>query len=266
MAGHRDLLKVDLLFSGTTSTYFELDSEDEPVPRDKNGNVTRDAQKAAEDKPAPFRVVIGMAATRDGIPGPRLVLAGQDRRLSADPPGQNDLRDWTLSRIVWIANRGFTSADNRRYLRSGDQHYILGEKLRSGSAEAQAAWSRQDAAGNDEEDREQSPAACGCRHRPLQHLADAKRSSSGSGPGSAQNDESRAVSAVTQRLGQRADAPARPARDQPDRARPATPRQPAARPLLARARRAGFGQSFWVEILLATALCSAVISASIHVW
>jgi hypothetical protein len=72
------------------------------------------------------------------------VLAGQDRRLGADPPGQNDLRDWTLSRVVWVANRGFTSADNRRYLRSGDQHYILGEKLRSGSAEAQAALSRQD--------------------------------------------------------------------------------------------------------------------------
>ena len=25
-------LEVDLLFSGTTSTYFELDDEDEPVP------------------------------------------------------------------------------------------------------------------------------------------------------------------------------------------------------------------------------------------
>lgn len=81
MAGHRDLLNVDLLFSGT-STYFELDGEDEPVPRDKNGNVTHDAQKAAGDKPAPFRVVIGMAATRDGIPGPRLVLA------RAGPPTQ----------------------------------------------------------------------------------------------------------------------------------------------------------------------------------
>jgi hypothetical protein len=29
------------------------------VPRDKNGNVTDDAQKAAEGKPAPFRLVIG---------------------------------------------------------------------------------------------------------------------------------------------------------------------------------------------------------------
>jgi hypothetical protein len=48
-------LEVDLLFSGTTSTYFGLDGEDEPLSRDKNGNVTDDAQKAVEGKPAPFR-------------------------------------------------------------------------------------------------------------------------------------------------------------------------------------------------------------------
>jgi hypothetical protein len=53
------------------------------------------------------------------------------------------MRDWTLSRVVWVADRGFTSAENRRYLRKGDQQYIIGEKLRSGSAEAQAALSRQ---------------------------------------------------------------------------------------------------------------------------
>ena len=62
------------------------------------------------------------------------------------------MRDWTLSRVVWVADRGFTSAANRRYLRSGDHHYIIGEKLRSGSAEAAAALSRQgryqDVAGN----------------------------------------------------------------------------------------------------------------------
>jgi hypothetical protein len=41
------------------------------------------------------------------------------------------------------ADRGFTSRANRRYLRRGDCHYIIGEKLRSGSAEAVAALSRQ---------------------------------------------------------------------------------------------------------------------------
>jgi transposase len=54
-----------------------------------------------------------------------------------------DLRDWTLARVIWVADRGFASAENRRYLRKGNHHYIIGEKLRSGSAEAAAALSRQ---------------------------------------------------------------------------------------------------------------------------
>jgi transposase len=53
------------------------------------------------------------------------------------------MRDWTLAKIVWVADRGFASAKNRRYLRKGDHHYIIGERLRCGSAEAKAALSRQ---------------------------------------------------------------------------------------------------------------------------
>jgi hypothetical protein len=44
---------------------------------------------------------------------------------------------------VWVAYRGFISAENRRYLRKGANHYIIGERLRSGSHEAGAALSRQ---------------------------------------------------------------------------------------------------------------------------
>ena len=55
----------------------------------------------------------------------------------------DDMRDWTLARVVWVADRGFASAENRRDLRRGGGHYIIGEKLRSGSAEANAALSRQ---------------------------------------------------------------------------------------------------------------------------
>jgi hypothetical protein len=72
-------LEAGLLFFDTTSTYFEVDEADEPVPRDKNGNVTDDEQQAAEGKSAGFRafgkfkdhrdhlpqIVIGMAVTRD---------------------------------------------------------------------------------------------------------------------------------------------------------------------------------------------------------
>jgi hypothetical protein len=150
-------LEVDLLFFDTTSTYFELDEEDEPVPRDKNGNVTGDEQQAAGGKPGGFRaygkskdhrddlpqIVIGMAVTRDGIPVRVWCWPGDTSDSALIRQVKDDMRDWTLSKIVWVADRGFTSAKNRRYLRSGDQHYIIGEKLRSGSAEADAALSRQ---------------------------------------------------------------------------------------------------------------------------
>jgi hypothetical protein len=156
IAGLLDL-EVDLLFFDTTSTYFELDEEDQPVPRDKDGNVTDDTGKAAEGRPAGFRaygkskdhrddlpqVVIGLAVTRGGIPVRVWCWPGNTADSALIRQVKDDMRDWTLSRIVWVADRGFTSAANRRHLRSGDHHYILGEKLRSGSAEADAALSRQ---------------------------------------------------------------------------------------------------------------------------
>jgi hypothetical protein len=74
-------LEVDLLFFDTTSTYFETGEEDEPVPRDKNGQQVAEGGEAAV-KENGFRVngkskdsrndlpqvVIGMAVTRNGIP------------------------------------------------------------------------------------------------------------------------------------------------------------------------------------------------------
>src|SRR6516164_9935174 len=150
-------LEVDLLFFDTTSTYFELDAEDEPVPRDKHGHVTGDEQQAAGGRPGGFRayghskdhrddlpqIVIGMAVTRDGIPVRVWCWPGDTADATLIRQVKDEMRDWTLSQIVWVADRGFASAGNRRFLRSGDHHYILGEKLRSGSAEADAALSRQ---------------------------------------------------------------------------------------------------------------------------
>uniref|UniRef100_UPI0037370CA3 IS1634 family transposase n=1 Tax=Brachybacterium vulturis TaxID=2017484 RepID=UPI0037370CA3 len=55
---------------------------------------------------------------------------------------RTELRDWSLSRIVYAADRGFTSSANRRELMAGGDGYILGEKLRGNSPEARAALSR----------------------------------------------------------------------------------------------------------------------------
>src|SRR5437660_11071382 len=89
------------------------------------------------------QVVIGMAVTRDGIPLRVWCWPGNTADSALIRQVKDDMRHWSLSRVVWVADRGFTSAENRRYLRKGGNHYIIGEKLRSGSAEAQAALSRQ---------------------------------------------------------------------------------------------------------------------------
>ena len=169
-------LEVDLLFFDTASTYFEVEGEDEPVLRDKDGSPAPAAGTPAGDggqaaggsadegtaggngqAMAGFRVlgnskdhrddlpqiVIGMAVTRGGIPVRVWSWPGNTADSALIRQVKDDMRDWTLSKIVWVADRGFTSKANRRYLRRGDHHYIIGEKLRSGSAEAAAALSRQ---------------------------------------------------------------------------------------------------------------------------
>ena len=154
-------LEVDLLFFDTTSTYFVTDDADEPVARDKNGNPVpsdnTDGDDGEQREPGGFRtwgkskdyrddlpqIVIGMAVTRDGIPVRVWCWPGDTNDSALIRQVKDDMRDWCLSKVIWVADRGFTSAANRRYLRQGGGSYIIGEKLRSGSAEAAAALSRQ---------------------------------------------------------------------------------------------------------------------------
>jgi transposase len=84
-----------------------------------------------------------MAVTREGIPVRVWCWPGNSSDSPLIRQVRDDLRDWTLGKVIWVADRGFTSAANRRHLGAGGDGYILGEKLRSGSAEATAALSRQ---------------------------------------------------------------------------------------------------------------------------
>ena len=92
-----------------------------------------------EDLP---QVVVGMAVTREGIPVRVWCWPGNTADSALIRQVKDDLRDWSLARVVWVADRGFTSKANRAYLQRAGGHYILGEKLRSGSREATAALSR----------------------------------------------------------------------------------------------------------------------------
>ena len=151
-------LEVDLLFFDTTSTYFVTEEADAPVARDQRGNpVPGGAEDAAGARETGFRtwgksrdhrddlpqIVIGMAVTRDGIPLRVWCWPGNTAGSALIRQVKDEVRNWSLSRVVWVADRGVSSAENRRYLRKGANHYIIGERLRSGSAEAGAALSRQ---------------------------------------------------------------------------------------------------------------------------
>jgi transposase len=89
------------------------------------------------------QVVIGMAVTRTGIPIRVWTWPGNTGDSALIRQVKDDLRVWKLSRVVWVADRGFSSEHNRRYLQRAGGHYIIGEKLRGDSAEAAAALARQ---------------------------------------------------------------------------------------------------------------------------
>src|SRR5712692_1364603 len=149
-------LEVDLLFFYTTSTYFELYDADYHVARNWRGEPAS-GQDAEPDKAAGFRthgkskdsrddlpqIIIGLAATRDGIPVRCWCWPGNTADSALIRQVKQDMREWVLGRIIWVADRGFSSAENRRFLQQGAGGYIIGEKLRSESPHVKAALSRQ---------------------------------------------------------------------------------------------------------------------------
>ncbi len=151
-------LEVDLLFFDTSSTYWETDTlPQELIEDDDDGHgpeeevqrgVTERGRRvyckhSKDHRPDLPQVVVGMAVTRQGIPVRVWTFPGNSSDQAIIRKARDDLRDWNLSRVIWVLDRGFQSERNRRYLQRGGGHYIVGEKLRHGTKEARAALARQ---------------------------------------------------------------------------------------------------------------------------
>jgi hypothetical protein len=154
-------LEVDLLFFDTTSTYFETEYPDEVLPRDENGRRAgagagrraageaadeagfRSHGKSKDSRPDLPQVIVGMAVTRDGIPVRVWCWPGDTGDSALIRQARDDMREWTLARIIWVGDRGFSSAQSRRHLMRAGGACILGEKLRSSAHDIQAALARQ---------------------------------------------------------------------------------------------------------------------------
>lgn len=154
-------LEVDLLFFDTSSTYFELDRLADELEDEASEAGDADADSDEEDnegleerglrawssnskdhRPDLPQVVLGMAVTREGIPVRVWSFPGTTSDQVIIRKVKDDLGAWGLSRVIWCLDRGFNSAENRRYLQRAGGHYIVGERLRSDSKDAKAALGR----------------------------------------------------------------------------------------------------------------------------
>jgi len=157
-------LDVDLLLYDTTSSYFEMDEDDEeiaerderwqahlagdgpeptrPVPQVVNQPPLRMQGHSKDHRPDVPQVVVGMAVTREGIPVRCWVFPGNTNDAETIKTVKASLAGWRLNRVVWAVDRGMVSDDNLTELRKGGAHYIAGEKMRAGRKEVEAALSR----------------------------------------------------------------------------------------------------------------------------
>lgn len=149
---HRE---TDPLFFGVFAAWLDGGPDDELVA---HGNRVHRSAADADTGPGtawlqafgrhadrdeyPPRVLIGVAVTRDGIPVRSWCWAGDTPEQALFSDVKADLRDWAPARIIWVSGPAADAAEGRRYGRESG-NYVIAEKLRSGSAEAAAALSRQ---------------------------------------------------------------------------------------------------------------------------
>jgi hypothetical protein len=143
-------LEVDVIFFDTTSTYFEVEVDDDAI---ENGEAAEEERPVSgplrrlghskDHRPDLPQVVIGLAVTREGIPVRVWVWPGNRNDQTLVEQVKADLAGWRLGRAIYVVDSGFSGRDNLRHLRAGGGHYIAGVKLRSGMPETEAALSRQ---------------------------------------------------------------------------------------------------------------------------
>ncbi len=157
-------LEVDLLLYDTTSSYFEMEDDDEerieraerweaadagsgpeptrPRPQVVNEPPFRLQGHSKDHRPDRAQVVVGLAVTREGIPVRCWTWPGNTNDATTVAEVKRSLAGWRLGRVVWAVDRGMVSADNLRELRRGGAHYIAGERMRAGKPVVEAALNR----------------------------------------------------------------------------------------------------------------------------
>lgn len=138
-------LDVEVLFYDTTSLHFEVDLPDEGYgPEDivhGSAQAGRKAYRAPRKRglskngrgDAP-QIVVGLAVTREGFPVRHWVFPGNTVDVTTVAQVKRDLRDWKLTRCLFVGDAGMVSAANIEALSVGGGKYLMCMPMRRGDA------------------------------------------------------------------------------------------------------------------------------------
>ena len=150
-----DLLNLDVqvLFYDTTSLHFEIDQPDLGAGEDDIVHGSQAAGRKAYKAPrkrglskngrgdAP-QIVVGLAVTREGFPVRHWVFPGNTVDVSTVAQVKRDLRDWQLTRCLFVGDAGMVSAANFKALAAGGGKYLMCMPLRRGDALSEQVLAR----------------------------------------------------------------------------------------------------------------------------
>src|SRR5260370_9107026 len=121
------------------STYFETEDADADVPRDDRGERVpagsdeeagqagfRANGKSKDSRDDLPQVIVGMAVTRDAIPVRVCAWPGNTAASGLIRQVKKHLPEWVRAKVIWVADRGFTSRANPRGLMPGGGGYTAG--------------------------------------------------------------------------------------------------------------------------------------------
>lgn len=114
-------LDVDLVFYDTTSAQMCVDLED------SEGDEEQYLRRWGRDKDggASIQVVVALAVTREGLPVRSWVFPGNTTDSTTIARIRSDLRDWKLSRCLFLGDAGMNSEENRAELARACGRYVL---------------------------------------------------------------------------------------------------------------------------------------------
>ena len=150
-----DLLNidVDIVFYDTTSIHCEIDEVDQGIGEDDQVRGSKaagaktyaalrkrgHAKNGRDDVP---QIVVGLAVTRDGFPVRHWVFPGNTVDVTTIERVKADLKQWRLSRCLFVGDAGMVSAANLKRLSAGGGKYLVGMPIRRGDEVTKEVLSR----------------------------------------------------------------------------------------------------------------------------